>query len=71
VAHIRDCLRPDTGGGQSIIWIPIQLYKDLKIERPETGKFDTLSELIRNILERHVKTYKARKGSSGEHPERP
>jgi len=64
--------RPKGPPSQAIlIWIPIQLYKDLKIERREMGKFDTLSELIRNILERHVKTYKARKGSSGEHRERP
>ena len=64
--------RPKGPPSQAIlIWIPIQLYKDLKIERRETGKFDTLSELIRNILERHVKTHKARKGSSGEHRERP
>jgi hypothetical protein len=64
--------RPKGPPSQAIlIWIPIQLYKDLKIERREAGKFDTLSELIRNILERHVKTYKARKGSSDEHRERP
>ena len=64
--------RPKGPSSQAIlIWIPIQLYKDLKIKTRETGKFDTLSELIRNILERHVKTYKARKGSSGEHRERP
>ena len=64
--------RPKGPPSQAIlIWIPIQLYKDLKIERRETGKFDTLSELIRNILERHVKTYKARKGSAGEHREGP
>lgn len=40
--------RPKGPPSQAIlIWIPIQLYKDLKIERRETGKFDTLSELIR------------------------
>jgi hypothetical protein len=64
--------RPKGPPSQAIlIWIPIKLYEDLKIERRETGKFDTLPELIRNILEKHVKTYKARKVSSGQHRERP
>ena len=44
--------RPKGPPSQAIlIWIPIQLYKDLKIERRETGKFDTLSELIGKSVE--------------------